>query len=60
MSTPERLLTGREAAQLLGLTPNQIMRLYRTRELPGFLLSERVIRFRASELEAWIQSKRVA
>lgn len=58
--TPERLLTGREVASITGLTPRQVMRLYREREIPGFVLSERVVRFRASEVEAWIQSKRIA
>lgn len=56
---PERLLTTREAAGLLGLSVAQLTRLWQSKRIPGYVLGEgRIVRFRASELEAWLQTQR--
>ncbi len=57
----ERLLTTRELAGLLGFTPRQVIRLWQEKRIPGYLIGERTVRFRASEVEAWLaQQKRNA
>lgn len=58
-STPERLLTTREVAGLLGLSVNQLTRLWQSGRIPGYVLGDgRIVRFRVSELEQWLQSQR--
>ncbi len=58
-ATPrDRLLTTREVAELLGISPEAVLRRWRRRELPGFRLSSKVLRFPESELLAWVESKR--
>lgn len=55
--TIERLLTTRELSEVLGLTPRQIVRLWSRGDLPGYRLGERqIVRFRLSEVEAWLQT----
>jgi excisionase family DNA binding protein len=54
----ERLLTTREVAAFLGMSPESVLRRYRRGELPGYRLSSNVLRFRASELEAWLEGRR--
>lgn len=55
--TIERLLTTRELADALGLTTRQIIRLWTKGDLPGYRLGERqIVRFRLSEVEAWLQT----
>lgn len=57
--TPERLLTTREAASILGLTVPQLSRMWQQKRIPGYVLGQgRIVRFRATELEAWLQSQR--
>jgi len=53
----DRLLTTREVATYLGLSPETVLRRYRRGELPGVRLGSNVLRFRESELEAWLESK---
>lgn len=50
----DRLLTTREVAAFLGLSPETVLRRYRAGELPGMRLASNVLRFRESELEAWL------
>ena len=59
--TIERLLSSRELADLLGLTNRQVIRLWSEAGLPGYRLGERgIVRYRASEVEAWLQERRRA
>ena len=55
----ERLLTTREVAEFLGLSPETVLRRYRAGELPGYRLASNVLRFRESEVEAWLEAQRV-
>lgn len=55
-----RLLTTREVADLLGLSPATVLRRWRAGELPGYRLGSNVLRFRDSEVEAWLACRRVA
>lgn len=58
-TTPERLLSTREIAGLFGLSYRQVIRLWTERDLPGYRLGERgIVRFRASEVEEWLQRHR--
>lgn len=54
----ERLLTARELAELLGLSSSTVLDWFEAGRLPGFKLG-RVVRFRASEVEAWLEAQRV-
>jgi excisionase family DNA binding protein len=49
------LLTAREVADRLGLTPATVLRWARAGELPGFRLG-RALRFREADLEAWLEA----
>ncbi len=58
----ERLLTARELADLLGLSPGTILDRFERGDLPGFRLDGgRIgapVRFRWSEIEAWLEEGR--
>lgn len=56
----DRLLTTREVADLLALSPETVLRRWRAGELPGYRLASNVLRFRASEVEAWLEAQRPA
>jgi excisionase family DNA binding protein len=53
-----RLLTTREVGKWLGLSPEAVLRRWRAGELPGFRLGSNVLRFRQSELDAWLEDQR--
>jgi excisionase family DNA binding protein len=54
------LLTDRQAAALLAVKP-RTLRLWRnTRALPHIRVTSRVIRYRRSDLDAWLARRRVA
>ncbi len=53
----DRLLTTRQVADYLGLSPETVLRRYRGGELPGIRLASNVLRFRESELEAWLDAR---
>jgi excisionase family DNA binding protein len=53
-----RLLTTREVAEFLGLSPESVLRRWHTGELPGYRLASNVLRFRESEIETWLERKR--
>jgi len=55
----ERLLTAREVAEMLAVSPETVLRGWRAGELPGFRLAPNVLRFRADDIEAWLQGRRV-
>ena len=50
----DRLLTTREVAEYVGFSPETVFRRYRTGELVGIRLASNVLRFRASEIESWL------
>ena len=54
----ERLLTAREVADLLGMSPATILDWFESGRLPGFKLG-RAVRFRASDVDAWLEAQRV-
>ena len=58
MRDSEPLLTTREVAELLGLSTSSVLRRYRNGDLPGYRLGSNVLRFRPSEIEAWIDECR--
>ncbi len=55
----EPLLTAREVAEMLAVSPETVLRRWRAGELPGFRLAPNVLRFRADDIEAWLQGRRV-
>jgi excisionase family DNA binding protein len=54
----DRLLTTREVAAFLGVSPETVLRRWRAGELPGYRLASNVLRFRESELDAWLEGTR--
>ena len=54
----DRLLTTREVAAFLGVSPETVLRRWRAGELPGYRLASNVLRFRESEIEAWLEGTR--
>ncbi|MGI8479080.1 MAG: helix-turn-helix transcriptional regulator [Gaiellaceae bacterium] len=54
----DRLLTMREVAAFLGLSPETVLRRWRAGELPGYRLGTNVLRCRESEIEAWLEGTR--
>jgi excisionase family DNA binding protein len=53
----DRLLTTRQVAEYLGVSPETVLRRYRAGELPGYPLASNVLRFRASAIEAWLDAR---
>lgn len=56
----DRLLTTRQVAELLGLSPETVLRRYRAGEIPGYRLASNCLRFRESDVEAWLEVRRAA
>jgi excisionase family DNA binding protein len=56
----ERLLTTRQVAEFLGVSPETVLRRWRAGELPGYRIASNVLRFRESEIEAWLEGTRPA
>lgn len=54
----DRLLTTREVAAFLGVSPETVLRRWRAGELPGYRLASNALRFRESEIEAWLEGTR--
>lgn len=54
----DQLLTAREVAALLHLSTPSVLRRWRAGELPGFRLSSNVLRFRGSEIDAYLEAHR--
>jgi excisionase family DNA binding protein len=54
----EPLLTARQVAEVLGMSAAWVLDRFEAGELPGFKLSGRAVRFRASEVAAWLEGKR--
>jgi excisionase family DNA binding protein len=55
----EPLLTAREVAEMLAVSPETVLRRWRAGELPGFRLASNVLRFRESEVLAWLEGRRM-
>jgi excisionase family DNA binding protein len=53
----DRLLSTRDVAELLGLSPESVLRRWRRGEIPGYRLASNVLRFREAELEAWLAER---
>ena len=53
-----RLVTARELAELLSLSPATVLDKWERGELPGFKLPGGAVRFRASEIDAWLEEHR--
>jgi excisionase family DNA binding protein len=54
----QHLLTTRDVAELLGLSPEAVLRRWRAGEIPGFRLATNVLRFDEAEIGAWLESLR--
>jgi excisionase family DNA binding protein len=54
----EPLLTARDVAERLGVDVGWIYDEWQAGRLPGFRLGSRMLRFRWSEIEAWLESHR--
>ena len=55
----ERLLTTREVAEFLALSPETVLRRYRAGELPGFRIATNALRFDPDEVRAWLHGTRL-
>ena len=53
----DRLLTAAEVAEWLGFSPETVLRWTRRGELPALKLPGGPIRFRQSEVEAWLEER---
>ena len=51
----DRLLPTRELATFLGLSPETVLRRWRSGELPGYRLGSNVLRVQASEIDVWLE-----
>ena len=56
--TGERLLTSREVADWLGVSPETVLRRWRAGEIPGFRLASNCLRFDPEELDRWLEAQR--
>lgn len=56
----DRLLTTREVAVLLGIRPETVLRWSASGRLRGYRISSNALRFRESEVEAWIEARVVS
>jgi excisionase family DNA binding protein len=54
----ERLVTSAELAEFLSVSPGTVLDWFEAGKLPGFKLG-RVVRFRESEVLAWLEARRV-
>jgi excisionase family DNA binding protein len=53
-----RLLTTRQVAELLAVSPATVLRRARAGEIPSFRLASNVLRFSADEVAAWLETRR--
>jgi excisionase family DNA binding protein len=58
LAVSDRLLTTRQVADFLGVSPETVLRRWRAGELPGYRLASNVLRFRELEIEAWLEGTR--
>jgi excisionase family DNA binding protein len=62
MSTAVRqpLLTTRQVAELLAVSPATVLRRARAGEIPSFRIASNALRFSAAEIAAWLEERRSA
>lgn len=53
------LITARQLAETLGVSTETVLRWTRRRELPAIRLPGGAIRYRANEIEAWLDSRNI-
>jgi excisionase family DNA binding protein len=53
----EGLLTTRQVADFLGVSPATVLRRWRAGELPGYRLASNVLRFDPAEIQAWLEQR---
>lgn len=58
MTERKPLITAREVAERIGVSPATVLRKWRSGDLPGYRLASNQLRFDADEVEAWLMSKR--
>lgn len=58
MNTAAPLLTTRQVAQLLNVSPDTVLRRWRAGELPGYRIASNALRFDADEVAAWLEERR--
>jgi excisionase family DNA binding protein len=54
----EALLTARQVAEMLGISPDTALDWFEQGRIPGFRLTRRIgspVRFRGSEIDAWVE-----
>ena len=52
-----RLLTAREVAEDLGVSSRTVLSWAKANQLPGFRLPSGALRFRESDLDAWLEAR---
>jgi excisionase family DNA binding protein len=52
-----RLLTTRQVAEILAVSPATVLRRWRAGEIPGYRLGSNVLRFSQAELEQWLAAR---
>jgi excisionase family DNA binding protein len=55
----EPLLTTRQVAEQLNLSPATVLRRWRSGELPGYRLASNCLRFNPVELAQWLETRRL-
>jgi excisionase family DNA binding protein len=55
----DRLLTARELADVIGLSPGTVLDWWQAGRIPGFKLGGRVVRFSEREIAAWLAESHV-
>ena len=53
-----RLLTTREVADTLGVSPATVLRRWRSGDIPGFRIASNCLRFDSVEIDDWLQKRR--
>ncbi len=56
---PEPMVNWQVPAARLGLSYRQFLSVIRSNRIPHYRINARVLRFRMSEVEAWIASRRI-
>jgi excisionase family DNA binding protein len=56
--TEEAFLSTAAVAARLGLSPESVLRRFRRGELTGYRLASNVLRFRAADLDAYLEARR--
>jgi excisionase family DNA binding protein len=51
------LLTTREVAELLSVSPETVLRRWRAGEIPGYRLASNCLRFDPAKIDAWLRAR---